>query len=124
MTADLLDALDALERRGWDSLCDGTASRFYGDLMTSDGLMVLADGTARTRDEVVSSLQGAPPWNGYQLTDVRLVGTGRDSAALVYRGTGLRDHEPPFAALMTSVYVRVDGSWRLALYTQTPVPGS
>lgn len=92
--------------------------------MTSDGLMVLADGQAMTRAEVVSALRDAPLWGDYRMSDVRLVTTGRDGAALVYRGTGLRDGEPEFVGVMTSVYVQVTGTWRLALYTQTPMPSA
>lgn len=124
MVDDLREALERLEHEGWDALCAGTASDFYGRLMTSDGAMVVADGRALTRSEAVTALRGAPRWDGYTITDVRLVTTGQDSGALLYRGTGRRDGEPDFVALMSSVYTRVDGRWRLALYTQTPVPGS
>ena len=120
MSDELRDQLESLERSGWDALCDGTASDLYGRLMTSDGLMVLANGQAMTRDEVVSALRDAPPWGGYEMADLRLVTTGQDSAALVYRGTALRDGEVAFEGTMASVYVLVAGSWRLALYTQTP----
>ncbi len=120
MSDELRDQLESLERSGWDALCDGSASDFYGRLMTSDGLMVLANGRSMTRDDVVSALRGAPPWGGYEMADLHLVTTGQDSAALVYRGTALRDGEVAFEGTMTSVYVRVAGSWRLALYTQTP----
>ncbi len=41
---------------------------------------------------------------------------------MVYTGTARRDGQPDFTAVMSSVYVVVDGRWRLALYTQTPVP--
>ena len=48
---------------------------------------------------------------------------GEDSAALVYVGTGHRDGDSPsFVGVMTSVYVRRDGRWRLAIYQQTPKP--
>jgi hypothetical protein len=121
MADELLDTLDALERKGWAALCDGTASRFYGETMTSDGVMVLANGAAMTRDQVVTALRGAPPWGGYEMSDVRLVTTGRDGAAIVYKGVATRDGEVAFVGTMTSVYVEVNGAWRLALYTQTPV---
>ncbi len=123
MADELLETLEELERRGWDSLCDGTASEVYGQLMTSDGLMVLANGAVMTRDDVVSALRDAPPWSGYTLAEVRLVTTGRDSAAIVYRGSAESDGAEAFAGAMTSVYVEVNGSWRLALYTQTPIAG-
>ena len=121
MSDELRDELESLERAGWDSLCDGTGSVFYGDLMTTDGAMVLANGALMNRDEVVAALRDAPAWSGYELSGLRLVTTGRDSAALVYQGTAMRDGEPSVVAMMSSAYVRVDGRWRLALYTQTPV---
>ena len=114
--------LERLERAGWDSLCDGTAADFYGRTMTDDGLMVLANGMVMTRDEVVSSLGGAPPWSSYRISDLRTVSAGADSVALVYRGTAQRGDEPPYVMAMSSHYVRHGEDWRLALYTQTPVP--
>jgi len=116
-----MSALLDLERRGWDSLCDSTGSRFYGDLMTDDGVMVLANGAVMNRDAVVASLEHAPPWQSYDIEDVRLVEAGADAAGLVYVGTGYRDgDQPAFVGVMSSFYVRQDGQWRLATYQQTP----
>jgi hypothetical protein len=116
-----MSALLELERRGWDSLCDSTGSQFYGDLMTDDGVMVLANGAVMNRDAVVASLEHAPPWQSYDIEDVRLVEAGVDAAGLVYVGTGYRDgDQPAFVGVMSSFYVRQDARWRLALYQQTP----
>ncbi|WP_447589724.1 hypothetical protein [Microbacterium lacticum] len=53
----------------------------------------------------------------------RLIALSSDHAILVYTGSAYRDEdEPAFIALMSSVYTRHDGTWRLALYQQTPVP--
>jgi hypothetical protein len=119
VTRDLL----ALERRGWDALCDGTAAAFYGEVMTDDGVMVLANGAVLDRGAVVTALGASPPWRRYDLTDVRLVPAGDDAAALVYTGRAWRDEDgEPFTGAMTSLYVHDGTRWRLALYTQTPVP--
>ena len=48
----------------------------------------------------------------------------QDAAALVYTGRASRDGSADFVALMSSLYVRRDGRWRLALYQQTPVPSA
>jgi hypothetical protein len=122
MSDELLDEIEAIERQGWDALCAGTGADFYGGVMTSDGLMVLADGSVRDRDQVVASLRDAPAWKEYELRDLRLVTTGPESAAIGYRVTARRDDQPPVTAVMTSQYVLVTGSWRLALHTQTPLP--
>lgn len=121
--SDVREELEALERAGWDSLCDGTAAEHYGRTMTEDGVMVLANGMALGREEVVASLRDAPTWASYELSELRLVSVGDHGAALVYVGTARRDDDPAFVGAMTSVYVRGEGGWRLALYTQTPIPG-
>jgi hypothetical protein len=119
------DELLTLERAGWDALCSGTADEFYGRLMTPEALMVLANGQVMTRDEVVAALGGSPAWESYEIADPRVVPIGGDAAALVYVGTGRRGADSPaFVGAMTSVYVRSDGEWKLAVYQQTQVAGS
>ena len=119
---DLSSTLLDLECRGWDSLCEGTGATFYGELMTDDAVMVLANGAVMDRDAVVASLEHAPPWASYDIDDVRLVDAGPDGAALVYLGTGYHvGDQPAFVGIMSSLYVRRDGEWRLALYQQMPV---
>ncbi|AQQ14909.1 hypothetical protein CGLAU_04675 [Corynebacterium glaucum] len=118
--ADLtLESLLELERMGWDALCESRGGAFYGELMLDDGLMVLVNGFVLTRDAVVESLNGAPAWASYELSDERLVPMGTNAAALVYRAVARRDGEEPFEAIMTSVYHHVDGKPRLAVYQQT-----
>ena len=55
MTPMTLDGLLALEHDGWAALCAGRGAAFYGDVMTADGLMVLANGLVLDRDQVVAS---------------------------------------------------------------------
>jgi hypothetical protein len=119
---DVHQDLLALERRGWEALCDGTAAAFYGEVMTDDGVMVLASGAVMDRDAVVVALEASPPWHHFDMADVRVVPAGGDAAALVYTGRAWRDEDgEPFTGAMTSLYVRDGIRWRLALYTQTPV---
>jgi hypothetical protein len=118
---ELREELLATERAGWDSLCNGTGDDFYGRTMTGDGVMVLANGQVMTRDEVVSALGQSPPWAAYEMSDVRVVSMGDDVAALVYVGIAHRRQGDAFTGAMSSVYVRADGEWKLALYQQTPM---
>ena len=122
LTEQRQDELVDLERQGWDSLCDGSGADFYGRVMTSAGVMVMANGAVLDRDAVVDALRQSPRWASYEIEDARVVPVTDDVATLVYRGTGHRDGAgDPFVGLMTSTYVRDGDTWRLALYQQTPV---
>jgi hypothetical protein len=114
------DELLALERAGWESLCDGTGDEFYGNTMTDDALMVLANGMVMDRATVVESLADAPAWAGYEIGDPHLITVCDEAYALVYTGTGRRAGDDDFVGIMTSIYVRRDGAWKLAFYQQTP----
>ena len=114
------DELLELERAGWDSLCQSTGAEFYGNVMADDARMVLANGMVMDRHMVMESLADAPAWAGYEIDDPQLIAVGDEVYALVYTGTGRRDGDDDFVGIMTSVYVRQDGAWKLALYQQTP----
>lgn len=117
------DELLELEHQGWRSLCTGTGADFYGQIMTDDGVMILAHGFVFTRQQVIDSLNDAPPWTRYEITEEQLIPLDAHSAVLVYRGNAWRNAaEPGFQALMASVYVKRQGQWRLASYQQTPIP--
>ena len=123
MDADITEELIELERAGWDSLCDGSGSTFYGSLMAPGGLMILANGQVLSRDEVVASLADAPTWASYEITNARMVTINDESVAIVYLGTGHRSGSDDFVGIMTSVYTRRDDGWQLQLYQQTTVSG-
>ncbi|KHO20210.1 nuclear transport factor 2 family protein [Mycolicibacterium setense] len=123
MTSHVLDELLHIERAGWDSLCESTGADFYGELMLPEAVMVLANGMVMDRNTVVSALAQSPPWRAYEISGVRLIAVDDDNAVLVYVGTAYRDgEEPAFVGAMSSVYHRVDGTWKLALYQQTRKP--
>ncbi|MCB0907777.1 MAG: nuclear transport factor 2 family protein [Nocardioidaceae bacterium] len=118
-----MDGLLALEHDGWAALCSGRGAGFYGDLMTADGLMVLANGLVLDRDQVVTSLADAPPWDSYRISDPRLVDLGERAAALSYAAAAVRDGQQPFVGVMTSIYRLLEEGPRLALYQQTVAAG-
>lgn len=116
----LLEELLELEHAGWRSLCSSAGGDFYGDLMTADGHMVLANGVVMSRSTVVESLEHAPPWSSYTIDDPEATLLSDEVAALIYTGTGHRDDGDDFTAIMTSIYLRQAFGWQLAHYQQTP----
>ena len=118
----LLDELLELERQGWNALCEGSGSEFYGQIMMREAVMILTHGTMMDRRSVVESLKHAPRWDEFDLRDPHVIGLDESAAVLVYRGRSRRADADWFDALMASCYVRRDGRWRLASYQQTVVP--
>lgn len=119
MTSLDMDHLGRLERDGWDALCRSEGADFYGERMADDGVMILVNGAVLDRDAVRAALDAAPAWDGYEITDERLIPAGPSAATLVYRATAHRGDEDPFAAVMSSTYALVAGSTRLTVYQQT-----
>jgi hypothetical protein len=72
------------------------------------------------REQTLASWDGVPPWADYRIDDERAVGLGVDTVAVTYRVSASRTGTAPYRAQLTSVYVRRDGHWRLALHQQTP----
>ncbi|GFZ93034.1 nuclear transport factor 2 family protein [Nesterenkonia alkaliphila] len=119
----IIEELLELEHQGWQSLCSSTGADFYGQIMTEDGVMILAHGFVFSREQVIASLNDAPPWDRYEISEQRLIPLDASCAVLVYQGRAWRgESEPEFRALMSSVYVRHENTWRLACYQQTPIP--
>lgn len=123
MTTAIKDELLDLERQGWDSLCNSTGADFYGQIMTDNGVMILAHGFVFDRQQVIESLNAAPPWRKYEISEERLIPLGESAAVLVYRGTAWRNASmPDFLAWMATTYIHDNNQWKLASYQQTPIP--
>jgi hypothetical protein len=111
--------LEELERRGWEALSGAGGAAFYDDLMTDDGVMVFP-GVVFDKAATITGIADAAPWASWEMADIRTFDLAADAGAITYRATAQRTGEPVYVALMTSVYGRRDGRWRLVLHQQTP----
>jgi hypothetical protein len=78
-----IDELPKLAHGGWRSLCDGAGTEFYRQMMTEGAVMVLANGMVLDRNAVITSLNDAPAWRQYVISDERLIEIDDDTAILV-----------------------------------------
>jgi hypothetical protein len=116
------DELEHLVDEGWQLRCGGDGSELHGRVITPDALMVLANGQAMTRDEVVAALRDTPPSASCEIRDLRQVSHGADAAALVHVGIAHRGAGPSVVAMATITHARLDGQWRWSVNSQAPVP--
>jgi hypothetical protein len=81
-------------------------------------------GEIDSKAHTMESIAREPRWTSVDFTDQQLVQLSPDTVALIYRASGSRGREePPYPALASSVYVKRDGDWKLALHQQSPESG-
>jgi uncharacterized protein (TIGR02246 family) len=112
--------LEDLERRGWEALSSPEGAAFYEDLMADDGVMVFP-GMVLDKAETVRAIADAPPWQSFELADLRVIEATPESGIVTYDATARRADEDEYRALMSTVYARRDGRWRLLLHQQSPI---
>ncbi len=89
--------------------------------MSDDGLMVFP-GLLLDKAATVRVIAAERPWSTFTLREVRALELAPDAALVTYRSESQREGQDPYHALMTTVYARRDGRWRLVLHQQSPEP--
>jgi hypothetical protein len=114
----LEESLLELERQLWHA-----DEEFYRDTLSEDAVMVFPEPTGiLERSTVLESLGGADRWRRVEFDDERLLEVDDDVFQLVYRAVAERSGDgSEYTALITTTYVRANGSWRLLSHQQTPV---
>ncbi len=113
-----IDDLLELESGFWDAAGDGD---FYREHMAAHGLCVLPVGVL-DKNDTVSAIEAADPWREFTFDQVREIDLGDDEVALCYQANAKRRADSgDYTALISSVYTRIGGSWKLTLHQQTPI---
>lgn len=117
-SSSVTDQLLQLEEGFWNAAGDGD---YYREHMAPHGLCVLPAGVL-DKDETVAAIGEAEPWADFEVRDVKILDLGDDEAALCYKAEAARKNHPSaYTALVSSVYTRLHGKWKLSLHQQTPV---
>lgn len=93
-------------------------AEYYRRNLSEDALMVFP-GMVLDRAASIEAIGAAPRWTTVTFEDQRSVVLSGEVVVLHYRATARRE-EFPYQALATSVYVKRDDVWRLAVHQQTP----
>lgn len=108
-----------MEREGWEALVAGNGATYYRRHLTPNALMAFTFGVL-TREATIEAMESAPPWESFEMIDVRVVELGPDSGIVVYSVRAQRPGEEPYSAVISSTFVRDGGGWMLAFHQQTP----
>lgn len=112
------DRLLELEEGFWNAAGNGD---FYREHMASSGLCVLPVGVL-DKEETVAAIEHSEPWRDFEFHDLHMLDLGDDEAAVCYRAEASReDDSRSYTALISSVYTRLRGEWKLFLHQQTPI---
>ena len=116
MESELKATLERLELGFWKATRDGS---YYERNMADEGMAVFSD-MVLTKPEAIASTSGAgaSAWTDVGMEDVTAFELSPDAAALVYRGHAKRDGTP-YAANVTSVYVRRGTAWQMLIHQQS-----
>jgi ketosteroid isomerase-like protein len=105
------------EKEFWNALDD---PGFYRENMAKDAIAVI-NGEVKTRDDAIAMTEEMPvKWDNIRFDSPRFVQLSDDTAAVTYKGTADRKTGEQYAAVITSVYARRDGKYKLVLTTHTP----
>ena len=108
------------EREGWLALTTTDGADYYERHLTATAMMGFASGVM-SRSDAIEAMKSAPPWSSFEIIDPQVVELTADSGVLVYRVVAQRPEQPPYRALISSVFVREDGRWLLAFHQQSPM---
>jgi hypothetical protein len=110
-----------LEKGGWRVLSTSgqAAEIFYRHVLDESPVMLLPGGlTLADRATIVQSMSGQP-WTFYEMGELRVLRPTDDIGVVAYDVVANRA-DVTYEALVSSHYVRRNGSWKLFFHQQTP----
>ena len=118
MTAE--NDLFEVERQFWSEVADAD---FYRNHLTDNAIMVFpAPYGVMNREATLAAVEAATRWEACAFSDMHFVELTDDSAVVAYRADARRPDGSTYATFATSAYVKLAGSWKLAVHQQTPIP--
>jgi hypothetical protein len=118
MSLDLVE----IEESGWRALATGApaAAEFYERTLDASVIMLFPGGVRIDDRAAIIASMGGPPWSSYALEDPQVLEVTPDTGLVTYGVVAQREGSPAYSALISSLYVRRPGGWKLAFHQQTP----
>ena len=114
MDEQLLEALLPLE----EALAGGDGDTYRERL--AEEAVVIVPGAVLDRESTIAAMDESAGWDSFSIEDARALALGDGAGLLTYTFNGQRGNQT-YRAVLSSVYVRRDGDWKMALHQQTPL---
>ncbi len=110
-----------LEKQGWQALSvqGDAAIAFYAAILLENAVMLFPGGLRIAGKANILASFGAQPWKSFKLENLQVAQLGKDVVVLTYEVTARREEQEPYHALISSLYLGVEGAWKLGLHQHT-----
>ncbi|HEX6953725.1 MAG TPA: DUF4440 domain-containing protein, partial [Agromyces sp.] len=81
--------------------------------------IMIVEGAALGRDDMMKAFASTPPWDAYEIHEPAVVRLGDRAGILAYRAVARRGDEVANLRMSTT-YLYDDGAWHVAAHQQTP----
>lgn len=75
----------------------------------------------RSRDEVAATATNANRWRDLKVTNRHILQSNEGTAIISYRADVTRADGQPYSALVSSIYIRRAGEWKLGFHQHSPI---
>ena len=121
-TSNLKEEIIFVESQTWEALKQSGLALL--PFLAPDCAMMFPGGTIfdACSEPTLKDLLGRKdmkPWIHYKMSDIRVLPLGSEAAAICYSVVAHRE-DLEYEALISSVWRRYGGSWRMCLHQQTP----
>jgi hypothetical protein len=121
--AELSEHLVSIEKKLWTN-----DAVFYHNNLTEDCLLIFPETGAINRDIAVDAIrkenEEGRKWAEVDFSNIRKLRLADDVALLTYRVAARWEHQTTATtALASSLYIKLDGGWKLTFHQQTPIAG-
>ena len=108
----------ALEKKFWTG-----DEKFYRENVDASCLIAFADMSGLMGNaDLAATAKGGNRWKKLDMEQKGLVRPSDDIAILTYEAKAVRGTGEPYAAIVSTGYVKRDNGWKMMFHAQTPLP--